>query len=136
MSTEIIQITTNSTRGPIVSDETVQKIAEYQQSHAPLVVDGKVGPNTLNSMVPELAGVPHRAIQLVVDFYNLPTERTLTIHHDPAIVDEFETHFESGNARVIKVGTAALTNADSLRDAIKRGLSPCLPPILVNVLLI
>ena len=123
MSTEIIQISTGATRGVIVTDETVQKIAEYQQSHAPLEVDGKVGPNTLNAMVPELVGVPHRAIQLVVDFYKLPVERTLTIHHDPAIATDFETHFESGNARVIKVGASALTNADSLRNAIKKGLS-------------
>ncbi len=82
-------------------------------------------------MIPgRVAGDLHEhAIQLVADFYNLDiTSNTLSVHFDAGLATAFDTTFESGNLRVIKVGPSAFSSATDLRDAIQGGLAVTAPP--------
>jgi murein L,D-transpeptidase YcbB/YkuD len=104
---------------------TAEAVAAFQNANG-LVVDGKVGENTLNVMVPNrvAAGRHEHAIQLVVDFHNLDvTSGTLTVHFDPALAAAGATNFESGNLRVIRVGPPAFASNATLQAAIQARLA-------------
>ncbi len=129
-SVRIIQIVTGANVDGSFGGATAQAVAGFQQANPPLVVDGKVGENTLNVIVPNrvAAGSHEHAIQLVADFYNLDTTRdTLTVHFDAGLLAPFNTTFQSGNLRVIQIGSVALANATDLRDAIRDGLAIAAP---------
>jgi peptidoglycan hydrolase-like protein with peptidoglycan-binding domain len=133
-SARIIQIVSGTPVDGAFSKDTVQSVASYQQAHPPLVVDGKVGPNTLNVMVPDrtAANFHEHAIQLVADFYNLNvTSDTLSVHFDAGLATPFDTSFQSGNLRVIRIGSSGITDADTLRDTIQAGLDVPAPPAVI-----
>lgn len=133
-SVRIIQDITGTDVDGDFGANSAQAVADFQDTNPPLEVDGKVGENTLNVMVPERVGqgLQEHAIQLVADFYDLNVTRdTLTVHFDPALAAAFDTAFESGNLRVIRVGPGAFGSATDLRDAIRAGLAVAAPPAAV-----
>jgi peptidoglycan hydrolase-like protein with peptidoglycan-binding domain len=124
-SVRIIQIITGTNVDGNFGRLTAEAVAAFQNANG-LVVDGKVGENTLNVMVPNrvAAGRHEHAIQLVVDFHNLDvTSGTLTVHFDPALAAAGATNFESGNLRVIRVGPPAFASNATLRAAIQAQLA-------------
>ena len=124
-SVRIIQIITGTNVDGNFGRLTAEAVAAFQNANG-LVVDGKVGENTLNVMVPNrvAAGRHEHAIQLVVDFHNLDvTSGTLTVHFDPALAAAGATNFESGNLRVIRVGPTAFASNATLRAAIQAQLT-------------
>ena len=124
-SVRIIQIITGANVDGSFGRLTAEAVAAFQNANG-LAVDGKVGENTLNVMVPNrvAAGRHEHAIQLVVDFHNLDvTSGTLTVHFDPALAVAGTTNFESGNLRVIRVGLPAFASTATLRAAIQAQLA-------------
>lgn len=129
-SVRLIQIITGANVDGDFGSATAQAVADFQDAHPPLDVDGKVGENTLNIIVPAQAGAgnPENAIQLVTDFYNLDVASdTLSVQFDTGLLVPSDTDFESGNLRVIRVGAVAFTSATDLRAAIQAGLSVAAP---------
>ncbi len=126
LSTRVIQLIVGSGVTGTFDGSAAEAVAGFQDSNPGLVVDGKVGPNTLNIMVPNrVAADSHEhAIQIVADFYNLDiTSGTLSVHFDAGLAAAFDTNFESGNLRVIRLGPTAFASADTLRAAIRNGLA-------------
>ena len=124
-SVRIIQIITGTNVDGNFGRLTAEAVAAFQNANG-LAVDGKVGENTLEVMVPNrvAAGRHEHAIQLVVDFHNLDvTSGTLTVHFDPALAVAGATNFESGNLRVISVGAPAFASNATLRAAIQAQLA-------------
>lgn len=126
-SVRIIQIITGTNVDGNFGRLTAEAVAAFQDANG-LTVDGKVGENTLDVMVPNRVAANRRehAIQLIADFHNLDvTSDTLTIHFDPAIGfgSLATTTFESGNLRVIRLGPLAFLTARVLRFVIERELA-------------
>jgi peptidoglycan hydrolase-like protein with peptidoglycan-binding domain len=124
-SVRIIQIITGTNVDGNFGRLTAEAVAAFQNANG-LAVDGKVGENTLDVMVPNrvAAGRHEHAIQLVVDFHNLNViSDTLTVHFDPALAVAGTTNFESGNLRVISVGPPAFASNATLRAAIQAQLA-------------
>lgn len=133
-SVRIIQILTGSPVTGTFDNASAQAVATFQNTNPPLVVDGKVGPNTLDTMVPERAGagMHEHAIQLITDFYNLDvTSNTLTVGFDPNLATNFATNFEGNSLRVITVGATAFTSGTTLRNAIRSALAVRAPGFVV-----
>ena len=135
-SIRIIQVITGTTVDGIFGDVSAQAVATFQSPPRALVVDGKVGPNTLNAMVADRVAANRRehAIQLVVDFHDLNvTQDTLSIRFDPALgVILGTTDFEAGGLRVIRLGPAAFTDEPTLLATIRAELArpaPAVAPI-------
>jgi peptidoglycan hydrolase-like protein with peptidoglycan-binding domain len=126
-SVRIIQVITGANVDGNFGRLTAEAVAAFQDANG-LTVDGKVGENTLDVMVPNRVAANRRehAIQLIADFHNLDvTSDTLTIHFDPAIGfgSLATTVFESGNLRVIRLGPLAFLTARLLRFIIERELA-------------
>lgn len=127
----VIQDITGAAVDGSFTGPTAEAVAKFQDRNPPLVVDGKVGPNTINPMVTSraAAGRHEHAIQLVIDLFNLKTTRdTLSVHFDSSLGSSSATSFESGNLRVIRVGPTAFASAADLRTAIQDGLDAPAPP--------
>lgn len=134
-SVRIIQLITGATVNGIFNDVSAQAVATWQSPRG-LVVDGKVGVNSLNQMVADRVAANRRedAIQIVVDFHNLNvTSNTLAVRFDPTLgVVNAATTFESGNLRVIRLGPPAFSSEPTLRTTIIAQLAikpPAVPPI-------
>lgn len=128
-SIRVIQIITGAAVDGQFGRLSAEAVAAFQNANG-LGVDGKVGELTLNVMVTNraAAGLHEHAIQLVIDLFNLNVTRdTLTVHFDPALAVAGATTFESGNLRVIRVGTPAFTSAADLRAAIVAQLTAPAP---------
>ena len=126
-SIRIIKIITGTNVDGQFGRNSAEAVAVFQQAQG-LAVDGKVGPSVLNAMVLNRAAANRRehAIQLVVDFYNLDvTTDTLAVRFDPGVFLG-TTDFESGNLRVIRLGSLAFLSAAILRFVISRQLA--VPP--------
>ena len=125
----IIQIITGTTVDGVISTQTVEAIATFQNNNG-LTPDGKVGENTLNAMVADrvTAGSQEHAIQLVVDFFNLDLSQTLSVAFDPTILLA-NTTFEPGGIRVIRVGGIAFLTAGILRTVIASQLALPAPAV-------
>jgi peptidoglycan hydrolase-like protein with peptidoglycan-binding domain len=126
-SIRIIQIITGANVDGVFGRQTAEAVAAFQDANG-LTVDGKVGENTLDVMVPNRVAANRRehAIQLIADFHNLNvTSETLTIHFDAAVGfgSLATTSFESGNLRVIRLGPLAFITARILRFVMERELA-------------
>ena len=87
MSAQIIQNVVGTTADGIIGRLTVEAIASYQSTNG-LLIDGKVGEQTLRSMVPDMeARSEHNeAIRLLMDFYNMSDfGALLSISFDPSL---------------------------------------------------
>jgi len=130
-SIRIIQIITGIHVDGIFSRLSAEAVAAFQDGHG-LGIDGMVGADTLDEMVPDRAAAARHehAIQLVVDFYNIDvTSETLTVHYDPTLVAAGTTAFESGNLRVIRIGPPAFASSATLRGAITAQLAVPAPAV-------
>lgn len=128
-SVRILQIITGAAVDGQFGHLSAEAVAAFQSANG-LGIDGKTGELTLNVMIADrVAAARHEhAIQLVVDFFNLNvTSDTLTVHFDPALAVAGATTFESGNLRVIRVGTPAFASAATLRAAIAAQLAAPAP---------
>jgi peptidoglycan hydrolase-like protein with peptidoglycan-binding domain len=124
----IIENIVNVTPNGHFSLSDAQAVATYQQNTAGLGTDGMVGENTLNVMVPELArtGAHSEAISLVVDYYNVNLQETLSIRYD-ANISGTRISFESGYLHVIRIGPQAFRRATDLLNAISNTMSTTAP---------
>jgi peptidoglycan hydrolase-like protein with peptidoglycan-binding domain len=130
-STQIIQITSGGVVSGTFDAASTEAVARYQDANGLDLVDGKVGPETLNSMVPNRAANRRHehAVQLVADFHNVDRSDVLTMRHDTTLAAGVlqSVTFESGNLRVVKLGTGAFTSGDTLRDAIRAAMAVPVP---------
>jgi peptidoglycan hydrolase-like protein with peptidoglycan-binding domain len=130
-SIRIIQVITGTHVDGIFGRLSAEAVAAFQDGHG-LGIDGMVGPDTLDEMVPNRAAVARHehAIQLVVDFYNIDiTSETLSVHYDPTIAAAGTTAFESGNLRVIRIGPTAFASSATLRASITAQLAVPAPAV-------
>ena len=130
-SIRIIQIITGIHVDGIFGRLSAEAVAAFQDGHG-LGIDGMVGADTLDEMVPDRAAAARHehAIQLVVDFYNIDvTSETLTVHYDPTLAAAGTTAFESGNLRVIRIGPPAFASSATLRGAITAQLAVPAPAV-------
>lgn len=129
-SIRIIQIVTGSPVTGVFDDVAAQAVATFQAAQGGLVVDGKVGPRTLNRVIPNRAAADRRehAIQLVIDLHNLDVDSdTLTVRFDPALAAARATDFEPGGLRIVRLGAPAFTTHFRLFQAIRSGLRTAAP---------
>jgi uncharacterized protein DUF4157 len=126
--------------GPI----TALAVSNFQTTNIAAVVndDGRVLQDTLDLMITNrvAAGRRNEAIHLVTDFFNLDiTSDTLSVYSDPGAsranptpppaTFPADTTFESGNLRVIRIGTAAFADAATLGFTIRRELNRVAPAV-------
>ncbi len=119
---------------------TAEAVSNFQTANGILPDDGRVQQNSLDRFITNRVSANRRneAIHLVTDFFNLDiTTDTLSVYSEPGAsrpnpapppaTFPADTDFESGGLRVIRVGTAAFTNAATLRNTIRRELNRVAP---------
>lgn len=134
-SIRIIQVITGSAVDGAFGSASARAVAAFQQANG-VAVNGQVDEATLNVMISgRIAADRHEHIvQLVTDFFNIPTSDTLSIHFDNTmgLLPFAATDFEPGNLRVIRLGRLAFLSAGFLQTVINTQLAvpaPALPPL-------
>lgn len=134
-SIRIIQVVAGTGVDGIFGSLSARAVATFQHANG-VPVNGQVNEATINAMIPGRVAANRREhiVQLVVDFFNIPTSDTLSIHFDPTlpIVPVAITDFEPGNLRVIRLGPIAFLTAGVLQGVINAQLAvpaPVLPPL-------
>jgi len=134
-SIRIIQVVTGTGMDGAFGSASARAVAAFQQANG-ATVNGQVDEATLNAMIPgRIAANRHEHIvQLVTDFFNIPTSDTLSIHFDNTmgLLPLAVTDFEPGNLRVIRLGPLAFLSAGILQTVINTQLAvpaPALPPL-------
>ncbi len=134
-SVRIIQVITGAGVDGVFGSASARAVAAFQQLNG-ITVNGQVDEATINAMIPGRVAADRREhiVQLVVDFFNIPTSDTLTIHYDPSIglSPLGATDFEPGNLRIIRLGDLAFLSAGILNTVIAIQLAvpaPALPAI-------
>ena len=134
-SIRIIQVITGSAVDGAFGSASARAVAAFQQANG-VAVNGQVDEATINAMIPgRIAADRHEHIvQLVTDFFNIPTSDTLSIHFDNTmgLLPFAATDFEPGNLRVIRLGRLAFLSAGFLQTVINTQLAvpaPALPPL-------
>ncbi len=131
-SRRIIQDITGVAVDGAIGSQTVEAIAAFQSANA-LSVDGKVGQNTLNTMVNNrtLANRHDHAIQLTTDFNNMDLSNTLSVSFDPGIgfTGMASTSFEPGGLKVIRLGILSFLSPGILKTVIEQQLALPVPAV-------
>lgn len=135
LSIRIIQIVIGSKIDGAFGSASVRAVAAFQQANS-ITINGQIDEATINAMIPGevVSDRCEQIVQLVVDFFNIPTSDTLSIHFDPMMPFSSigTTDFEPGNLRVIRLGIGAFLSAQSLQTEINSQLAvpaPVLPPL-------
>jgi hypothetical protein len=108
---------------------TAQAVATFQRTRG-LLVDGKVGHQTLTASFPErIAEEAHdQLIHLVADLEAIDiTTETAAVRFDPTLARRGDASFESSGLRVIRLGRTAFQTSRILRDTIQAQLRPAAP---------
>ena len=111
---------------------TAQAVATFQQGRG-LLVDGKVGHQTLTSSFPgRIAEEGHdQLIHLVADLENIDiTTDTLAVRFDSTLGQRGATAFESSGLRVVRLGASAFTTSRVLCATLReqeKGAAPAEP---------
>jgi peptidoglycan hydrolase-like protein with peptidoglycan-binding domain len=134
-SIRIIQVITGSAVDGAFGSTSARAVAAFQQANG-VTVNGQVDEATINAMIPgRIAADRHEHIvQLVTDFFNIPTSDSLSIHFDNTmgLFPFAATDFEPGNLRIIRLGPLAFLSAGFLQTVINTQLAvpaPALPPL-------
>lgn len=134
-SIRIIQLITGAGVDGAFGSASARAVAAFQQTNG-VSINGQVDEATLNAMIPNRVVADRREhiIQLVTDFFNIPTSDTLSIHYDGTLpIFPFGvTDFEPGNVRIIRVGLLAFMSAGFLQTVINTQLAvpaPAIPPL-------
>lgn len=134
-SIRIIQIVTGAGIDGAFGSTSVRAVAAFQQTHG-ITINGQVDEATINATIPGQVVADRREhiVQLVVDFFNIPTSDTLSIHFDPTmpIFPFAATDFEPGNLRIIRLGLLPFLSAGFLHSVIQTQLAvpaPALPAL-------
>lgn len=134
-SIRIIQIITGSGIDGSFGSASARAVAAFQQANG-VNINGQVDEATLNAMIPGQVVADRREhiIQLVTDFFNIPTSDTLSIHFDSSLpIFPFGvTDFEPGNVRIIRLGLLPFLSAGFLQTVINTQLAfpaPVIPPL-------
>lgn len=134
-SIRIIQIVTGTGVDGSFGSLSARAVAAFQDANG-VAVSGQVDEATLNAMMPGriTANRHEHMVQLVTDFFNIPTSDTLSIHFDNSILlfPIAVTDFEPGNLRVIRLGRLAFLSAGFLQTVINTQLAvpaPAIPPL-------
>ena len=112
---------------------TAQAVATFQRARG-LLVDGKVGHQTLTASFPErIAEEAHdQLIHLVADLEAIDiTTETAAVRFDPTLARRGDASFESSGLRVIRLGRTAFQTSRILRDTIQAQLRPAAPAAAV-----
>lgn len=131
-SIRIIQIVTGAAVDGSFGPVSARAVAAFQHANG-VAVNGQVDENTLNAIIPGRIAADRREhiIQLVTDFFNIPTSDTLSVRYDPSIglFPLAATDFEPGNVRLIRLGDLAFFSAGMLRAVINVQLAVPAPAI-------
>ena len=116
---------------------SAQALARFQTDAKLTMVDGKLGPETLDAQM-RLAGVTNqsaedsaayvaaRDVMLVAQLYDLPISLALSVHLEPEQTELVSTRFEAGSA-LVTLGPQAFVDSETLRVAIETGLNNSAP---------
>jgi hypothetical protein len=129
LSVRIIQRIVNTPVTGTFDAVTAQAVATFQRARG-LLVDGKVGHQTLTASFPErIAEEAHdQLIHLVADLEAIDiTTETAAVRFDPTLARRGEASFESSGLRVIRLGRTAFTTSRVLRDTLQAQLRPAAP---------
>jgi peptidoglycan hydrolase-like protein with peptidoglycan-binding domain len=134
-SIRIIQVVTGTGVDGAFGSLSARAVAAFQDANG-VAVSGQVDEATLNAMLPGRIAANRREhmVQLVTDFFNIPTSDTLSIHFDNTmgLLPLAVTDFEPGNLRVIRLGPLAFLSAGILQTVINTQLAvpaPAIPPL-------
>jgi hypothetical protein len=108
---------------------TAQAVATFQQARG-LLVDGKVGHQTLTASFPErIAEDAHdQLVHIVADLCDIDiTTETAAVRFDATLARRGEASFESSGLRVIRLGPTAFQSSRILRDTLRAQLRPAAP---------
>jgi peptidoglycan hydrolase-like protein with peptidoglycan-binding domain len=110
-----------------------QAVATFQQARG-LLVDGKVGHQTLTASFPErIAEEAHdQLIHLVADLEAIDiTTETAAVRFDPTLATRGDASFESSGLRVIRLGPTAFQTSRILCATLRAQLRPAAPAAAV-----
>ena len=101
----------NATTG-VWDADTVQRVAQLQQTAGGLTVDGKIGQQTMREIGNQLeaAGQRNSLLRLIVDFFKLDENGLLDVSFDPTVASNAETgSFAIPGPTTVRVGPSGFT---------------------------
>ena len=108
----------------VFTEATAQAVATFQQTNG-LLVDGKVGHQTLTAAFPERVGQSghDQLVHIVADLEDIDiTTTTSAVRFDPTVAVRGQSEFDPSGLRVIKLGATAFQSSRILRDTLKAQL--------------
>jgi hypothetical protein len=129
LSIRIIQHLAGAPVTGTFDEATAQAVATLQRAHG-LLVDGKVGNQTLTNRFPDrIAASAHdQLIHLVADLNDIDiTTDTIAVRFDSTLAKRGETSFETSGLRVIRLGPTAFTSSRVLAEVLRARLAPAAP---------
>jgi hypothetical protein len=133
LSVRIIQHVAGAPMTGAFDAVTAQAVATFQRDRR-LLVDGKVGHQTLTAAFPErIAEEAHdQLIHIVADLCDIDiTTETAAVRFDSTLARRGQATFESSGLRVIRLGPTAFQTSRILRDTLRaqlRGAAPAAAP--------
>jgi peptidoglycan hydrolase-like protein with peptidoglycan-binding domain len=116
----------------VFDEATAQAVATFQRDRG-LLVDGKVGHQTLTAAFPERVGqsAHDQLIHIVADLCDIDITTDISaVRFDQTVATRGATEFDPSGLRVIKLGATAFQSSRILRDTInaqRRGAAPAAP---------
>ena len=92
--------------------DTIQRVAQLQTNEGTLVVDGKIGQQTMREIAVQLeaAGQRNSLLRMIVDFNKLDENGLMDISFDPTVASNAETgSFAIPGPTTIRVGPSGFT---------------------------
>jgi peptidoglycan hydrolase-like protein with peptidoglycan-binding domain len=108
----------------VFTEATAQAVATFQQTNG-LLVDGKVGHQTLTAAFPERVGQNghDQLVHIVADLCEIDiTSTTSAVRFDQTVAVRGQSEFDPSGLRVIKLGAPAFQSSRILRDTLKAQL--------------
>jgi peptidoglycan hydrolase-like protein with peptidoglycan-binding domain len=105
----------------VFTEATAQAVAAFQQTNG-LLVDGKVGHQTLTAAFPERVGQSghDQLVHIVADLCEIDiTTTTSAVRFDQTVAVRGQSEFDPSGLRVIKLGATAFQSSRILRDTLK-----------------
>ncbi len=124
LSIGVIQHIASVPADRVFTEATAQAVATFQQANG-LLVDGKVGHQTLTAAFPERVGQSghDQLVHVVADLCDIDiTTDTSAVRFDPTVATRGASEFEPSGLRVIKLGASAFQTSRILRDTLRAQL--------------
>jgi peptidoglycan hydrolase-like protein with peptidoglycan-binding domain len=116
----------------VFDEATAQAVATFQTDNG-ILVDGKVGHQTLTTAFPERVGqnAHDQLVHIVADLCDIDITTDISaVRLDQTVATRGATEFDPSGLRVIKLGAPAFQSSRILRDTLKaqkRGAAPAAP---------